>query len=276
MRIKSRVKELIYNFLKLSGILKIKNSLIYSRENTWCTILLYHRVDGDIENDPIDINISPEEFRNHIEIFAKNYNVISLKEMLEHLENKKPFLQNTICISFDDSYLSIYENAFPVLKEYNVPACFFINDGYVETERIYPWDAEYKLNPPMMRWDQLKEMSDAGFEIGVHTTNHVNLGKCSLDEAEREISQSKKVLEERTGVSIPFFSFPFGRSENFNVEIVDILKKNNLSCCFSGHGGIVNLESDFYYINRLPYSGDYSSITEFRADIDQAFSFRKN
>lgn len=269
MSFKKNLKALIYNALNYSGYLYMRDKYLYSRGNTWCTILLYHRVDENIPNDPVDINISPNDFSKQVEAFSKYYNVITIAQILEHLNDSKPFPPKTICITFDDSYESIYRNAIPVLKQYKVPACFFVNDGYLATTRTYPWDEEIEYEQPMMSWEQVKTIIDEGFEVGVHTTNHFDLGACDTKTATEEIAGSMKALEQGLGLDLPYFSIPFGRKINYKPETIEIIKANGFSCSFSAYGGCVTSGSDPYHLERMPFSSDYISITELRADIDQ-------
>jgi len=271
MSFKKSLKALIYNALNYSGYLYMRDKYLYSRGNTWCTILLYHRVDENIPDDPVDINISPNDFRKQVETLSKCYNVISIAQLLEYLNHGKPFPPRTVCITFDDSYESIYRNAIPVLKQFKVPASFFVNDGYLATSRTYPWDEEIEYKQPMMSWEQVKTIVDEGFEVGVHTTNHIDLGTCDKETAVEEIVGSKNALEQGLGLGLPFFSIPFGRKNSFKPETIDIVKANGFSCCFTAYGGIVTSVSDPYQLERMPFSSDYISITELRADIDQVF-----
>lgn len=271
MTLKKIIKWFIYNALNYSGYLKLRDKYLFASGKTWCTILLYHRVDENIDNDPIDINISPEDFRKQIKTFARAYNVISIAQLLEHIKNKEPFPPKTICITFDDSYESIYRNALPILKEYKVPASFFINDGYLDINRTYPWDEAIEYIQPMMSWEQVRDIIDDGFEIGVHTTNHIDLGKCNYDTAKSEICGSRAALENVLGLMLPYFSIPFGRRDSYTPETIEIVKDNDFSCCFSAYGGCVTLDSDLYNLERMPCSNDYSSIAELRADLDQIF-----
>ena len=50
-----------------------------------------------------------------------------------------------------------------------------------------------------------------GYEIGSHTLSHANLTLLSDDDLVRELSESKKILEDLTGKQVTSLSFPFGR-----------------------------------------------------------------
>ena len=54
-------------------------------------------------------------------------------------------------------------------------------------------------------------MSEAGWEIGSHTGSHRDLTALNPDELVRELRDSKRVLEDKTGVSVDTLSYPFGR-----------------------------------------------------------------
>ena len=68
---------------------------------------------------------------------------------------------------------------------------FFINDGYLETGRTYPWGNVLDSKQAMMSWNEVKDIMDSGFEIGVHTTNHLDLATLDKEQAENEIYGSR-------------------------------------------------------------------------------------
>jgi len=66
-----------------------------------------------------------------------------------------------------------------------------------------------------MTWDQLREFArDPLVQIGAHTVTHPSLACLSENEAGEEIEQSKRILEERLGVEICHFAYPFGGYNN--------------------------------------------------------------
>lgn len=60
----------------------------------------------------------------------------------------------------------------------------------------------------MMGWEQIRKLHQAGHIIGSHTLTHPNLAYVSNGDLNRELVESKKVLEEKLGVSIMHFSYP--------------------------------------------------------------------
>ncbi len=102
-------------------------------------ILMYHRI-TDSFNDPHNICVSPDIFKQHIKMLNKYYTIITLEDLVKGLKQKKSKCK-TICITFDDGYIDNYSNAVPILKEYNTHAIFFITVGRLHAnlwiDRLY-------------------------------------------------------------------------------------------------------------------------------------------
>ena len=71
----------------------------------------------------------------------------------------------------------------------------------------------------MLTWDQIKEMADAGIGIGSHTLTHPVLSTLRPDDAARELTQSKEILERKLNRPITLFAYPFGGRKHFNPAI---------------------------------------------------------
>jgi hypothetical protein len=104
--------------------------------------------------------------------------------------------RGAITITFDDGWLTTYTNAFPVLREYGLPA----NVGvYIDA---VGW-------PAYMNESQLRELHDAGWSMVSHTVNHPNLTEVSDAQLLKEIRDSKAWLEERKFRGSNVFIVPF-------------------------------------------------------------------
>ena len=64
--------------------------------------------------------------------------------------------------------------------------------------------------PLYMDWRELADLSRAGMEIGAHTVTHRSLWTLPPAVAAREIARSKRAIEQRLGVPVTTFSYPFG------------------------------------------------------------------
>lgn len=93
-------------------------------------ILYYHRVND--ESDPFFGAISTDLFDRQMLYLARHYRVVSLPDAIRHLEegtSKEP----VVAVTFDDGYQDNYENAFPILKRYALPATVFLTTGSLDS-----------------------------------------------------------------------------------------------------------------------------------------------
>lgn len=103
-------------------------------------ILMYHHIKA---NDRHDLSgVSEATFDSQMAYLSKHFNVVSLREMVAILKQKKKIPRNTIAITFDDGYENFYTKAYPILKKYRVPATVYLVSHAIEkketiwTERI--------------------------------------------------------------------------------------------------------------------------------------------
>lgn len=68
--------------------------------------------------------------------------------------------------------------------------------------------------------EEVKQISEAGFEIGAHTLTHRELTTLSLAEAREEIRGSKAYLEDLLGREVTMFCFPRGKYDRRVAELV--------------------------------------------------------
>jgi len=98
-------------------------------------ILAYHRID-DPECDPQLLAVSPDNFREHLDVLKRDYQSDSLRTCSSGLSTKRPL----VALTFDDGYVDNFQVARPILEQANVPATFFVTSGFVDTGREFYWD----------------------------------------------------------------------------------------------------------------------------------------
>jgi peptidoglycan/xylan/chitin deacetylase (PgdA/CDA1 family) len=140
--------------------------------------------------------IDPENFKAQMQYLIDNkYTPITFLHLVEYLLYDKEIPEKPVVITFDDGLLNQYENAFPILKEFGFSATFFVYPG-VTTHRGF------------MDWNQLKEIVDAGNEIGSHTIIHYNLTTVDNETLNHELTGSKKMLEDKLGITVSTLAYP--------------------------------------------------------------------
>ncbi|OGL46399.1 MAG: hypothetical protein A2W05_10265 [Candidatus Schekmanbacteria bacterium RBG_16_38_10] len=200
--------------------------------------------------------VSPDKFRRQMQCLkVMGYTPISLDDLHGYFVNKYSNLpEKPIAITFDDGYIDNYENAFPVLKEYNFPAAIFMVSGFIG--KFNMWDiANGYPEKPLMGWRELQEIVKGGVTIGSHTINHPWLTQLNSDEAKREVGESKKSLEDRLGMPINHFAYPYG---DLNQPIVDMVKDAGYVTACSVRAGFNMKNTDPFILKRIGVFGEDS------------------
>ncbi len=149
-------------------------------------------------------------------------------------------------LTFDDGHKNNYSESLPILKKYNFPATIFLSTGFVGD---YYFSKSQNIKFKMLTWHKIKEMHDSGLiDFEPHGVNHLKLGKIPLEEAEQEITESKKTIEEKLGKECRFFAFPHG---SYNKEVIEILKRNGFLAGLTVEEKFVKPDADLMEIPRI-------------------------
>ena len=124
-----------------------------------------------------------------------------------------------VCVSFDDGFCNVFENALPILQARSLRAIQFIVADRIGGED--EWDHPIG-EPPMRLMDeaQIRDWLAAGHEIGSHTLTHPHLTALPREQARAEIFDSKKQLEDRFGIPVRHFCYPYGDQDEAVREMV--------------------------------------------------------
>jgi peptidoglycan/xylan/chitin deacetylase (PgdA/CDA1 family) len=77
----------------------------------------------------------------------------------------------------------------------------------------------------MVTWDQVREMRRAGACIGAHTVTHPVLSRISLDDAVREIRDSRDRVSQELAEPVTSFAYPYGGRHDINEDVLRIVSR---------------------------------------------------
>jgi len=178
-------------------------------------ILTYHDVqEAGRSSDPFCVFTS--DFRRQMEVIAKGWNVVPLGEAVNALKMNQALPPRAVSITFDDGYRGVLENAVPVLLEFGLPATIFLRCDVLDSGcEAGDANAEGRY----ITWDEARALLASGIEIGSHTLTHRPLSRLPLEEAKREILESKRLLERELQTQIDLFSYPYGTGSECNSSL---------------------------------------------------------
>jgi folate-dependent phosphoribosylglycinamide formyltransferase PurN/peptidoglycan/xylan/chitin deacetylase (PgdA/CDA1 family) len=246
-------------------LLFVYYSGIYALVRRWnlqkpsrAAIFLHHRV-NDYSRDVLTVDL--ETFAAQLSAVAKYYPFTSTRNIVDSIRLGRPIKSTSVAIHFDDCYRDILTNGAPILKAMAIPACAFVNSGFVGKHRPYPHDLDkYPFDYEKLTSSDLRLWIEIGFDVGAHTVNHVDLGKVFGEAAEHEIIDCGKELETMLSKPVDLFSYPFGQPENISASTREMVRTSGYVGLFSAYGGIVDSRTDPYDIPRMGASFETSPL----------------
>ncbi len=109
----------------------------------------------------------------------------------------------------------------------------------------------------LMDWDQLKQLSAQGFEIGGHTATHCNLVDATADLLAEEVISSSAVIENQLSAPALTFAYPYGNYQKNNTELEQVLKNCGYKTAFTCEKGVVDKSSDALELSRAQLNRPY-------------------
>ncbi|MGH9562206.1 MAG: polysaccharide deacetylase family protein, partial [Terracidiphilus sp.] len=179
-------------------------------------ILTYHSVGDD--RPPLSISLS--QFAEQMEWLSQNAKVIRLADLVNALKSKDTLAENSVALTFDDGYADFFTQAAPILRRWGFPAIVFLPTAYCGRTNSWPGQPGWVPEKPLLTWMQVEELACEEFEFGSHSATHPDITQVCDAEAEREITESKREIEIRTGNPAEFFCYPYGRWGSKSRELV--------------------------------------------------------
>ena len=103
-------------------------------------ILLYHGITASkskgIENYSKK-HLPADQFREQMKFVAANSVPVSMDQVVNSYNSKTPLPKRAVAITFDDGFQNNYSVAAPILREFNIPATFYITSGIVNTNLMF-------------------------------------------------------------------------------------------------------------------------------------------
>jgi peptidoglycan/xylan/chitin deacetylase (PgdA/CDA1 family) len=112
---------------------------LHARWRRSLLVLAYHRVlplehgDASYPFDPDLISATPAQFEWQMEYLRRNFNPVSLQDVVAHLDDAAPLPEAAVAVTFDDGFSDTYSHAFPVLVRHRIPATVFVTTGYIDS-----------------------------------------------------------------------------------------------------------------------------------------------
>jgi peptidoglycan/xylan/chitin deacetylase (PgdA/CDA1 family) len=167
-------------------------------------ILMYHSVSD--RGGATAINAATFAMQMEI-LVASGVPVVTLDDLIE----ARTTAPRSVILTFDDGFQDFADIAWPVLERHRLPAMVYLPVDHVGRSENWRGIA----SPPrrLMDWATIRRLADAGCHFGSHTLSHPALPALAPADLERELTQSRRIIEDRLSRDIRHFAPPYGLAD---------------------------------------------------------------
>ena len=244
----------------IAFIFLITPTILYAQNNdqkealkvNYASVIMYHRFG---ESRYPSTNIKKEQFLEHItELLKPKYNLISIENALEAINNKKLVKDRSVVVTIDDAYSSVFNYAWPIFKKYNIPFTLFVSTDVIDNN-----------TPGYMSWEEIRILRDNGVTIGSQTKSHPHMFKLDKKNIIKELSISNDRFVDEIGSRPKIFAYPYGE---YNLEVLEQVKLHGFKAAFGQHSGIAHKSLGLFELPRFAMNEKYGGIERFLLAIN--------
>jgi len=126
-----------------------------------------------------------------------------------------------VCVTFDDAFENLLENALPITRRYEIPVIIFAVTGNLSSTPLWDIASDHPdAGEVTMTEQHLAYLAeDPLCMLGSHSMTHQHLTDQNLDQARLELGGSKMALEVISGEAVVDFAFPYGECSDVLIEV---------------------------------------------------------
>jgi peptidoglycan/xylan/chitin deacetylase (PgdA/CDA1 family) len=200
--------------------------------------------------------LSPARFERQVDWLRRlGYQSVSVAQVARALQGREGLPRRAVAFTFDDGWLDVFANAFPLLRDAGFTATVFLVGQALGQRGIAFAESRNQAVERLMSVDQVRQLADAGWEIGAHSNTHIHLTRVSEDEARRDIDAGRQAIEAKIGVKPTVFAYPYGDVHGGLARVVEAL---GFDAACSTVPGRVHRPEERFVLRRVPIRHEMS------------------
>jgi len=137
-------RERIARLCHRSGLLKLIRRIRDLRGND-VRILAYHRVLDVADEERFDFDLALvsaglDQFREQMLHLRRYYHPVRIDEWLDAARSGRTLPRRCVIVTFDDGYDDNYRHAYPILRDLDMSALFFVSTGHIDEGKAFAYD----------------------------------------------------------------------------------------------------------------------------------------
>jgi peptidoglycan/xylan/chitin deacetylase (PgdA/CDA1 family) len=175
-------------------------------------VLMYHALSAARTSGFHRWTLSADRLRSHLDFLSREgYRSVTVGGLLDCYRRGGPAPdEKLVALTFDDAYADFHDVALPLLLSYGLTGTLFVPTGYVGGHSGW-MHGEGEGERTILSWAGLAEIAGCGIEIGAHSHTHPQMDRLPAAEMARQAAQPKAELEDRLGMPVATFAYPYGR-----------------------------------------------------------------
>jgi peptidoglycan/xylan/chitin deacetylase (PgdA/CDA1 family)/GT2 family glycosyltransferase len=228
-------------------------------------ILMYHRIATNGSAAMEQFRVAPDLFANQMATLRRaGYYTVGLGDWVSAMAGYQSLRGRPVILTFDDGYQDFLTAAMPVLRVHSFSATVFL-----VAERIgrnADWDSRYGQPAPLLLWEEVRALQEAGIEFGCHSSAHRLMTGMRRPELAEDTVRARAILEEGLRTSVKSLAYPYGAENQF---VRDVIEDLGFQAAVTCEPGLSRLGDDPLRLPRVEVTGS-SSPESLLALIDHA------
>ncbi|MGC9537859.1 polysaccharide deacetylase family protein [Streptomyces sp. UG1] len=207
-------------------------------------ILMYHAVSTAPNDATRELSVAPEAFARQMALIGDlGLTPVTTADLAARWRSGRPLPERPVLITFDDGYEGVHRHALPVLAKHGFAATVFVSTGWLKG----PHDMGGGLDT-MLDWDQVRELAEAGVEIGGHSHTHPQLDQIPDDRLRSELILCKEIISDLLGTVPASFAYPYGYSSR---RVREAVLETGYAQALAVNNGLARRRQGPYALTRL-------------------------
>ena len=175
-------------------------------------VLMYHAVTRTPDPRTRALSVTPEAFAEQMALLAdRDFHPVTTARLADSwrrpVSTEQVLPPRPVLITFDDGYEGVHRHALPVLAQHGFHASLFVSTGWLRGAHRSGGALD-----TMLDWDQVRELADAGVEIGGHSHSLPQLEDLDDETLRFELRRCKEIVADELGTVPVSFAYPYGYS----------------------------------------------------------------
>lgn len=244
-RLSPRRRELQADLAHWSRVRAESSPEEWRRLTSSYSVLVYHRFAGELKPGQERIDIAPRRFYRQLRVLRLlGFKPLPLADLLAfHRGELNELPRRRFVVTVDDAMADAVE---PLRRTAHLSPQLFVPTAELGGS------AHWIEGEPVARWDEIRELADAGVAIGSHTRHHRRLSQLGPPERETELLGSLAELREHVPNAVAVIAYPNGDHDD---AVCQATKAAGYDAAFTTEKGRNDCASDPFRLRRVSVHG---------------------